>query len=109
VATARACAEMRAGKVRARAALLALHRMPRGCLEVRGEFACNLAGKATIVFGRDVRMEGQHSGKTKKSGEGRKESLTMCGIVRYVSEVSGMPKEKSPIPVCRFGSHFKRR
>ena len=60
-------------------------------------------------------MDGQlyaGPGKTKKraeKGEGGRESLTMCGMVRYVSEVSGIPKEKSPIPVCRFGSHFKRR
>jgi hypothetical protein len=49
-AKARACAGMRAGRARARAALLTLRRMPRGCLEVRGGFGYNLAGRATIFF-----------------------------------------------------------
>lgn len=105
---ARACVGMRAGRVRARAALLALRRMPRGCLVARGVFGCNLVGRATVlIFFTDGQFYADRR-KTKERESGRG-SLTMCGIVRYVSEVSGMPKEKSPIPVCRFGSHFQRR
>ena len=49
-AKARACAGMRAGRARARAALLALRRMLRGCLEARGVFGSNLAGRATVFL-----------------------------------------------------------
>lgn len=49
-AKARACAGMRVEKARDRAVLLALRRMPRGYLEARGEFGCNLAGRATFFF-----------------------------------------------------------
>jgi hypothetical protein len=72
-AKAQAYAGMRAGRARARGALLALRRTPRGCLGARGEFGCNLAGRAT-VFLMDVGTDGQlyaGPGKTeKKSGEG---------------------------------------
>ena len=106
-AKARACAGMRAGRARVRAALLALRRMPRGYLEARGEFACNLAERATIFLIEGRTVSSMQARERQKKRE--RELLTMCGIVRYVSEVSGIPKEKSPIPVCRFGSHFQRR
>ena len=37
--------------------------------------------------------------------------VTMCGMVKYVSEASGMPmpRGQSITPVCRFGGHLKRR
>jgi hypothetical protein len=75
----------------------------------RGVFGYNLAGRATIIF-----FDRHSVGRSALCGpredkKGGRELLTMCGIVRYVSEESGMPKEKSPIPVCRFGSHFQRR
>lgn len=49
-AKVRACAGMRAGRERAQAALQALRRMPRGCLEARGEFGYNRVGRATGLF-----------------------------------------------------------
>ena len=71
---ARACVGMRAGRVRARAALLALRRMPRGCLVARGVFGCNLVGRATVlIFLRTVSF--MRTGERQKSGKAEGDHL----------------------------------